>query len=93
MFSLDDHVIQVSVIMNELSQFAHSPAGAVFIGTLPLLGSIIWAMVTNNQRLTRLEGKLDHLEGKVDDLGTNINSIKVDVAVLKTRMDAPRLVG
>lgn len=37
----------------------------VFLGTLPLTGSILWGLIQNDRRLGRIETKLDAVDVKL----------------------------
>lgn len=76
---------------------------AVFVATLPLVGVIGWAafqqnsrfdMLTQsiNQRMDRLEKRLDQLGDDLKSLGVRANDHDVRIAKLETRLDAPRMV-
>jgi hypothetical protein len=47
--------------MQTLKAVLDIPAIGVFLGTLPLLGTICWGLLQNDTRLSRIETKLDSM--------------------------------
>lgn len=44
-----------------MNQFPWQVVIGVFLGTLPLLGTIVWALLQNDRRFARLENQNDKL--------------------------------
>jgi hypothetical protein len=65
---------------------------AVFLGTLPLVGVIGWAALTQNQRLSRIESQLDALGRDMKELGVRTAGHETRISVLETRIEGPRVV-
>ena len=40
----------------------------VFLGTLPLLGAIVWGLLQNDRRLTALDQRLGRMETRIDSI-------------------------
>jgi hypothetical protein len=64
----------------------------VFLGTLPLLGAVLWSLLQNERRfaslearLTRIETRLDRMEARMDDLFSKLSLVTERVAVLEER--------
>jgi hypothetical protein len=69
------------------------PAVSVFLGTLPLLGAIVWGLIQNDRRLGRIETAQDWMEGKLNDVGerlvrvaTNTDNIENRLRQVETRL-------
>jgi hypothetical protein len=91
--------------MQTLTQLASIPAISVFLGTLPLLGAILWGLLQNERRLAaidkrldlmdkRLDGidrRLDGVESKLERYGDKLNTVATKVAIIETKLDGPRL--
>jgi len=57
------------------------PATAVFLGTAPLLGSILWGLLTSERRLTRIETKLDAI-------GSDVASVRERLGKVEGKLDS-----
>jgi hypothetical protein len=58
-----------------------SPAVNVFLGTLPLLGAIIWGLLQNDRRLQALDKRIDGVDQRLGRMETRMDRIE-------TRMDS-----
>ena len=61
--------------MQTLVQFAGLPAVQIFLGTLPLLGGVIWVSIQSNQRFATLERRIDRLEDRMDRIEAKLDRI------------------
>lgn len=77
--------------MQTINQIVGIPAVSVFLGTLPLLGTILWGLPQNERRLSAIEKHMDSIESKIERYGEKINSSETKIAVIETRLDGPRL--
>jgi hypothetical protein len=85
--------------MPTLAEVLNHPAISVFLGTVPLLMTIWWGLMSNNQALKAitenlkvLNDRVARVDTKVDDLGKKVNEIDVRLARVETRLELPRLV-
>jgi len=86
--------------MPTIGELLNHPAISVFLGTIPLLMTIWWGLMSNNQALKAmtdnlklLNDRVARVETKVDDLNKKVYEIDVRLARVETRLDSPRLVA
>ena len=71
--------------MNALKEFLNSTAMNVFLGTLPLTGAILWGLIQNDKRLSRIEAKIDGMDTKLANVSERL--VKVE-----TKLEGPHVV-
>jgi chromosome segregation ATPase len=64
----------------------------VFLGTLPLLGAVLWNLLQNERRFAALEARLAsfearlaRIEARLDDLFGKLSALAERIAVLEER--------
>ncbi len=92
--------------MQVLKSLLDSPAVNVFLGTLPLLGAIVWGLLQNDrrfqaldkrmggidQRLGRMETRMDRMETRLDSVDTKLASISERLVKMETRIEGGHVV-
>lgn len=89
--------------MQTLKTLLDNPALNVFLGTLPLLLTLAWGLLTNNKALDNIGKRIDSLESSVgkrldridtrlDGLEKDVHSIDVRLTKVETRLENTRLV-
>jgi hypothetical protein len=68
-----------------LKDLLASPAVNVFLGTLPLLGAILWGMLQNNRQIDALRGDINVLRG---DVKSRFDGIDQRLGRMETRVDS-----
>ncbi len=66
--------------MQALSGIMQSLVVTIFLGTLPLIGTIFFGLLQNDRRLSRIEGKLDLVK-------VSVHSLDKRLAVVETKLD------
>jgi hypothetical protein len=66
-------------------QIPWGTALAVFLGTLPLLGSVLWSLLQNEKRFASIEARLTRIETRLDEIAKEIGLLRERVAVLEER--------
>jgi chromosome segregation ATPase len=69
-----------------MKELTSNPAVAVFLGTLPLLGAIIWSLLDQRTRFMRLETKLDSVDGKLGAIDVRLAKVETRVDSIDTRL-------
>jgi peptidoglycan hydrolase CwlO-like protein len=72
--------------MQPLKSLLDSPAVNVFLGTLPLLGAILWGLLQNDRRLNAVDQRLGRIETRMDRMETRIDSIDAKLATVSERL-------
>jgi hypothetical protein len=72
-----------------LRDFFSNPTVSVFLGTLPLLLTIAWGLITQNQRLSRLETKIDSMDMR---LTGELSEVKERLARVETRLEGKHVI-
>jgi hypothetical protein len=54
-------------VSTSLHDIINSPIAAIFIGTLPLLGTILWGFLNNDRRFSRVEVQLERLNTRLSE--------------------------
>ena len=80
-------------MMQTLKGLLDSAAVSVFLGTLPLLGTILWGLLQNDRRLQALDKRIDMLDKRIDGVDqrlgrmeTRIDSIDGKLGVVSERL-------
>lgn len=68
-----------------LKDLLASPAVNVFLGTLPLLGAILWGLLQNNRQIDVLRGDL---KSRFDSLDKRIDGVDQRLGRMETRIDS-----
>jgi len=67
------------------------PAVSVFVGvfaaTLPLLGAIVWGLIQNDRRLNSIDQRLLRVETKLDGLDAKLSGVSERLVKVETRLD------
>jgi chromosome segregation ATPase len=61
---------------------------AVFVGTVPLLGAVIWNLLDQRGRFERIEKRLDGIDGTLKDMEKRLDSLDVRLTRVETKLDA-----
>ncbi len=72
--------------MQTLKGLLDSPAVNVFLGTLPLLGAILWGLLQNDRRLLALDKRIDGIEQRLGRMETRIDQIDAKLATVCERL-------
>ena len=72
--------------MPVLKSLLDSPAVNVFLGTLPLLGAILWGLPQNDRRLRALDKRLDGVDQRLGRIESHIDSIDNKLSGISERM-------
>jgi hypothetical protein len=64
----------------------------VFLGTTPLLGSIVWGLLSSERRLTRIGTKLDGIETKIDKVRDDLADVRERLGKVEGRLEGPHIV-
>jgi septal ring factor EnvC (AmiA/AmiB activator) len=87
--------------MQPLAEFGRSTAFAVFLGTLPLLGTILWNLLANNRQFDifgkqfdqvnkqfdQVNKRLDRIDDRLTRLEVNVADVRERLAVVETRIE------
>lgn len=69
-----------------MNQFPWQLTLGIFLGTLPLLGTIVWTLLQNDKRFTRLESQIDKLIEIVSDVKERLAKVEGRVARLDEKV-------
>jgi hypothetical protein len=79
--------------MQTLKSLLDSPAVNVFLGILPLLGAIVWALLQNERMLRTIDKRMDLIDKRIDGMDqrlgrmeTRIDSIDGQLATVSERL-------
>ena len=72
--------------MSTLPGLLSSPAFSVFLGTLPLLGTIPWGLLQNDRRLQALDKRMDSIDQRLTRMETRIDSIDTRLGTVSERL-------
>jgi hypothetical protein len=73
-------------VMPTLKGLLDSPAVNVFLGTLPLLGAIVWGLPQNDRRLQALDKRIDGVDQRLGRMETRIDSIDGKLGTVSERL-------
>ena len=59
---------------------------SVFVGTLPLIGVIGWAALSQNARFDALGVRMSRIEAQLDRQGSDISGIRTELSNLNSRV-------
>ena len=57
-------------------------AGKVFLGTLPLLGSIVLGLLQNDRRLQSMDKRIDSIDQRLGRIEKRLESVDANLAAL-----------
>jgi hypothetical protein len=69
-----------------LKELLNSPAVNVFLGTLPLLGAILWGLLQNDRRLQALDKRIDGVDQRLGRMETRMDSMDGKLSVVGERL-------
>ncbi len=72
--------------MGSFQGLLSSPAINVFLGTLPLLGAILWGLLQNDRRSQALDKRIDGIDQRLGRMETRIDSIDSKLAIVSERL-------
>jgi hypothetical protein len=72
--------------MQMLKALLDSPAVNVFLGTLPLLGAIVWGLLQNDRRLQALDKRIDGVDQRLGRMETKLDGIEGKLATVSERL-------
>jgi tetrahydromethanopterin S-methyltransferase subunit G len=89
-----------------LKTLLDSPAVNVFLGTLPLLGAIVWGLLQNDRRLQGLDKRLDgidtrfdrvdkrfdHVEARLDGIDGKLATVSERLVKVETKIEGGHVV-
>jgi hypothetical protein len=78
-----------------LKELLNSPAVNVFLGTLPLLGAILWGLLQNGRRLQALDKRIDGVDqrlGRMDSMDGKLSTVGERLAKVVTKLEGGHLV-
>lgn len=85
--------------MTTLKALLDSPAINVFLGTLPLLGAILWGLIQNDRRLLAIDKRIDgvdqrlgRMETRIDSIDTKLSGVSERVAKVEVRLEGGQVV-
>jgi septal ring factor EnvC (AmiA/AmiB activator) len=71
----------------KLKEFLSLVGVQVFLGTLPLLGAIVWAMVNNEKRFDQIDKQFDQINKNLDRIHKTLDRIDATLIRMETRID------
>jgi DNA anti-recombination protein RmuC len=82
-----------------LKELLNSPAVNVFLGTLPLLGAVLWGLLQNDRRLQALDKRIDgvdqrlgRMETRMDSMDGKLSAVGERLAKVETKLEGGHLV-
>jgi chromosome segregation ATPase len=82
-----------------LKDLLASAAVNVFLGTLPLLGVIVWGLLQNDRRLQALDKRIDgvdqrlgRMETRMDSMEGKLSAVSERLAKVETKLEGGHLV-
>ena len=78
--------------MQPLKSLLDSPAVNVFLGTLPLLGAIVWGLLQNDRRLGRIETRMDRMEIRIDSIDAKLATVSERLTRVETKLEGGHVV-
>ena len=73
--------------MQTLRALLDSPAVNVFLGTLPLLGAILWGLLQNDRRLNAIERRLGRLGTRIDSIDVKLSTVSERLVKVETKLE------
>jgi len=78
--------------MQTLKSLFDSPAVNVFMGTLPLLGAIVWGLLQNDKRLNAIGQRLGRMETRIDSIDGNLSAVRERLVRVETKLEGGHVV-
>ncbi len=78
--------------MQILKPLLDSPAVNVFLGTLPLLGAIVWGLIQNDRRLNAIDQRLGRVESRIDSVDSKLAVVGERLVNVETRLEGGHVV-
>jgi septal ring factor EnvC (AmiA/AmiB activator) len=92
--------------MQTWTALVNNGAMAVFLGTLPLLGAILWSLLGNNRQFDQMNkqfdqvnkqfdqvnGRLDRMDDRMARLEVNVGDIRERLAAVETKIEGSPLI-
>jgi hypothetical protein len=78
--------------MQPLKSLLDSPAVNVFLGTLPLLGAIVWGLLQNDRRLGRIETRMGRMEIRIDSIDAKLATVSERLTRVETNLEGGHVV-
>lgn len=75
-----------------LHDIINSPIAAIFIGTLPLLGTILWGFLNNDRRFSRVEVQLDRLDTSLVRIESRLDTLAERVSKIEGKIEGGRVI-
>jgi DNA anti-recombination protein RmuC len=74
--------------MHTLRAVLDTPAFQVFLGTVPLLGAIIWGLLQNERSLRAIDKRIDGLDKRMDNMDKRMDGIDQRLGRMESRIDS-----
>jgi hypothetical protein len=78
--------------MQSFKSLLDSPAVNVFLGTLPLLGAIVWGLLQNDRRLGRIETRMGRMEIRIDSIDAKLATVSERLTRVETKLEGGHVV-
>jgi hypothetical protein len=75
-----------------LRDLLNSTAMNVFLGTLPLTGSILWGLLQNDRRFIALDQRLSRIETKLDGMDAKLSNVSERLVKVETKLEGGHVV-